>query len=163
MKNGWKCLASLAIALGLALIFALPAAAQNPAGVITYRQKIMGSMSGHLGGIGQILKNKLPYKDHIKRHAQAIAAMAALIPEVFPKGTGEGKTDALPAIWEDKATFDAAARNLAKEARKLAKVADTGDLSAIGKQAKATGKDGCGGCHKDFRQPKKKRKAWLKK
>ncbi len=153
----------LELAQGVTVVFTLPLEDQNHAGLITYRQKIMSSNGDHLGAIGQILKHKLPYKDHIQKHAEAIAAMAALIPDVFPAGSGKGKTDALAKIWEDKDKFEAAARNLGKEARKLAKAAASGDMAAIGKQAKSTGKNGCGGCHKDFRQPKKKRFAWKKK
>ena len=137
-------------------------AQDNAAGVIQYRQKVMGAVSGHMGGIGQILKHKLDYKAHIPQHASALADLAKLIPEVFPEGSGKGKTDALPKIWQDRSTFEKAARKLGDEASKLARVADGGNVGQIVAQVKKVGK-ACGGCHKKFRQPKKKRYSWKKK
>ena len=137
-------------------------AQDNVAGVIQYRQKVMGAVSGHMGGIGQILKHKLDYKAHIPQHASALAELAKLIPEIFPEGSGKGKTDALPKIWRDRSTFESAARKLGDEASKLAQVADGGNVGQIVAQVKKVGK-ACGGCHKKFRQPKKKRYSWKKK
>ncbi|MCZ6647225.1 MAG: cytochrome c [SAR324 cluster bacterium] len=137
-------------------------AQDNSAGIIQYRQKVMGAQSGHLGGIGQILKHSLPFKEDIPSHARAVANLAKLLPKLFPEGTGEGKTDALPKIWQDMDGFKKAAGKLEQEASKLAQVAQSGDSGAIMAQLKKTGK-ACGGCHKKFRQPKEKRKSWKKK
>lgn len=133
----------------------------NPVGVIQYRQKVMGAISGHLGGVGQILKHRLDYKAHIPQHARSLVELAKLLPDIFPEGSGKGKTDALPKIWQDMDGFKAAARKLGKEATILAKVAEGGDVDQILGQTKQVGK-ACGGCHKKFRQPKKKRYSWKK-
>lgn len=137
-------------------------AQENPAGVIQYRQRVMKAVGGHFGGIGQILKHKLDYKAHIPQHARALADLSKLIPDIFPEGSGKGKTDALPKIWQDRSTFEKAARKLGDEAAKLARVADGGTVGQIVAQVKKVGK-ACGGCHKKFRQPKKKRYSWKKK
>ena len=134
----------------------------NSAGVIQYRQKVMGANGGHMGGIGQILKHKLDFKAHIPPHARAMAELARMIPAIFPEGSGKGKTDALPKIWQDRNGFKSAARKLEDEANKLARVATGGDVGDIMAQVKKVGK-ACGGCHKKFRQPKKKRYSWKKK
>jgi cytochrome c556 len=149
-----------ALALGVATLFAGPVMAGEPAGVIQYRQKVMSAIGGHMGGIGAILKNKLPQTAHIEKHAGALAELAAMIPDIFPKGSGEGKTDALPSVWKDFKGFNAAASKLEEEAGKLAKVAMGG--GDVGAQVKKVGK-ACGGCHKEYRQPKKKRYSWKKK
>jgi len=163
MKNVLTIGMALALAGVMAGLSASTAFAQgNAAGVIQYRQKVMSAQSGHLGGIGQILKNGLDFTAHIPQHAQAIADLAKLIPDLFPDGTQKGKTDALSEIWQDRDDFKDKARALETEAAKLARVALSGDASAIGPQVKKVGK-ACGACHKKYRQPKKKRYAWKKK
>ena len=163
MKNALTIGMALALAGVMAGLSASTAFAQgNAAGVIQYRQKVMGAQSGHLGGIGQILKNKLDFTAHIPQHAQAISDLAKLLPDLFPDGTQKGKTDALPEIWQDRDDFKDKANALETEAAKLAQVARSGDASAIGAQVKKVGK-ACGGCHKKYRQPKKKRYSWKKK
>jgi cytochrome c556 len=121
----------------------------------------MKAISGHMGGVGQILKHKLDYKAHIPQHARSLAELAKLLPVIFPEGSGKGKTDALPKIWKDMDGFKAAARKMGKEATILAEVAEGGDVDQILGQTKKVGK-ACGGCHKKFRQPKKKRYSWKK-
>ena len=152
-----------ALALAFVFTYASHALAQdNAAGVIQYRQRVMKAMGGHMGGAGMILKHKLSFKADIPDHARAMARLAKMIPHLFPEGSGEGKTDALPKVWQDMDGLKKAARKLEKEATKLAQVAESGDMGAIGAQMKKTGK-ACGGCHKKFRQPKKKRYRWKKK
>jgi cytochrome c556 len=60
------------------------------------------------------------------------------------------KTDALPAIWTDRKTFDADMAKLVAESTKLSAVAGTGNAATIGAQMKAVGAT-CGACHRQFR------------
>ncbi|MEQ8345243.1 MAG: cytochrome c [Sneathiellaceae bacterium] len=86
--------------------------------------------------------------------AEAIAAWAAKIPGMFPKGSGEGDTAALPTIWTDWDGFTAAADANGKAAKHLAMVvADGGDAAAAGAALKALGGT-CGACHDKFRAKK---------
>lgn len=85
--------------------------------------------------------------------ATAMAAFASTIPSLFPAGSGEGETRAMPAIWTDWAGFEKAAMDNKAAAENLAKVAATGDAGAAGEALKAVGAS-CGGCHKPFRKPK---------
>lgn len=73
--------------------------------------------------------------------------------KMFPAGTGPSagvKTDALPVIWTDRATFDADMNKMIGETAKLVTVAGSGDTSALAAQFKATGMS-CGACHRQFR------------
>ncbi len=97
----------------------------------------------------------------VAENARKISAAAGKIAALFPKGTARGDFDekttrALPKIWQDWKGFEAAAVTLADESAKLAMVAAGGDAAAIGAQFGATGKMGCGGCHKPFRGAKVK-------
>jgi len=127
--------------------------AQSDEAFVEYRQNVMKTISGNMGAIGDTLKNKLPYQDNIATHAQGIHLASKLIESAFKKQISEGATDAKPDIWQDWDKFTAAAKTLGEESDKLAQVAESGDMEAIGAQVKALGK-ACGNCHKPFRKPK---------
>jgi cytochrome c556 len=127
--------------------------AQEDEAFIQYRQKVMTSISANMGAIGDILKNKLPYQSHIAVHAQEIQRMSTVIPEAFKKDIAAGKTDAKPEIWKEWDKFVAAANTMGLEAAELVKVAQNGNMEAIGAQVKKLS-DTCGNCHKPYRKPK---------
>ena len=120
-------------------------------GIIKYRQNVMKSTAGHMGAIVDILKNDLPLQAHILDHARSIQQNSKMTLAMFPKGTGLGNTKAKPAIWENWIKFEAAVEDVERESAKLAKVAESGDMEALAKQVRATGKT-CGGCHRNFRK-----------
>lgn len=86
--------------------------------------------------------------------AQAMLAYAKRIESLFPEGSGEGDTRALPAIWSDWDGFQKAAANHVAAVEQLVAAATSGDASAVGAQLKATGGT-CGACHKEYRAEKK--------
>jgi len=120
-------------------------------GIIKYRQNVMKSTAGHMGAIVDILKNDLPLQAHILDHARSIQQNSKMTLAMFPKGTGLGNTKAKPAIWENWSKFESAVQDFERESAKLAKVAESGDMEALAKQVRATGKT-CGGCHRNFRK-----------
>ena len=120
-------------------------------GIIKYRQNVMKSTAGHMGAIVDILKNRLPLADHIVDHARSIQQNSKMTLEMFPKGSGLGDTKAKPVIWENWSKFESAVKAFVRESAKLAKVAESGDMEALAKQVRATGKT-CGGCHRNFRK-----------
>lgn len=162
MNRANKLMWAAGLLVGLGMVLSLPAFADNPAAVIVYRQKVMSGQAAHMGAIAIIVKKKLSLGSHVAGHARSIAFTAGLLKDIFPEGTGKGKTNALPKIWSDRDGFLKAAKKLQMEAEKLADVAASGDMGAIANQRKNVGK-ACGGCHKKFRQPKDKMNAWKKK
>lgn len=141
--------------LGLVLMLT-GAQAQDDEHFLGYRQKVMQAIGASMGGIGDILKHKLPFAGHIETHASDISRMSTLIRDAFEKEITEGRTDAKPEVWQDWDKFAAAAEALQEESAKLADVASAGDMAAIGAQMKNLGK-ACGDCHKPFRKPKEER------
>jgi cytochrome c556 len=83
--------------------------------------------------------------------ANKIAEVAGLIPSLFPKGSDQGKTGALPAIWEKWDEFTKHADDLKSEATMLASAGQSGDIATVRAQFDKTAKV-CGACHKDFRK-----------
>ena len=120
-------------------------------GIIKYRQNVMESTAGHMGAIVDILKNDLPLQAHILDHARSIQQNSKMTLATFSKGTGLGNTKAKPAIWENWSKFESAVQDFERESAKLVKVAESGDMEALAKQVRATGKT-CGGCHRNFRK-----------
>ena len=120
-------------------------------GIIKYRKNVMESTAGHMGAIVDILKNDLPLQAHILDHARSIQQNSKMTLATFSKGTGLGNTKAKPAIWENWSKFESAVQDFERESAKLAKVAESGDMEALAKQVRATGKT-CGGCHRNFRK-----------
>lgn len=95
----------------------------------------------------------------IGRTAQAIALSAHQIPSLFPKGSTDPHSRALPAIWEnanwDK--FQQLAKQLEDQATSLSNAASAGDDENLQEKANkmfAT----CKACHDQFRKPENKKK-----
>ena len=120
-------------------------------GIIKYRQNVMKSTAGHLGAIVDILKNGLPLESHVSDHARSILQNSRMTLSMFPKGSGKGRTKSKQEIWENWSKFESAANDFERESAKLSEVAESGDMKALAKQVRATGKT-CSGCHRNFRK-----------
>ena len=140
---------SIASALLCAPIYA---SAQNEA-VITYRQKVMGSIGANMGAIGDILKFSLPYTANIARHAGQINAAASLIPSAFENNVAEGMTDAKSEIWDNWEQYEKYAQDLESAAGDLARAAESDDEIETMTAVESLG-GACKQCHDDFRKPK---------
>ena len=120
-------------------------------GIIKYRQNVMKSVSGHMGAIVDILKNDLPLKDHIVDHALSMQQISRMTLSMFPEGSGKGRTKSKQVIWGKWSEFESAAGDFERESIKLVEVAQSGNMEALSKQVRATGKT-CSGCHRNFRK-----------
>ena len=70
---------------------------------------------------------------------------------MFPEGSGKGRTKSKQVIWEQWSEFESAASDFERESIKLVEVAQSGDMEALSKQVRTTGKT-CSGCHRNFRK-----------
>jgi cytochrome c556 len=68
---------------------------------------------------------------------------------MFPAGSDKGDTLAAPAIWTDRAGFDAINNKTVDAATKMAAAARAGDRAAVGDQFKVMAGT-CGECHQKF-------------
>ena len=129
------------------------ALAQSDEAYIQYRQKVMKSLGTHISAIGDIVKHKLPHQKDIATHGKAMQLASTLIESAYKKEITAGKTDAKPEIWQEWDKYIAAAKKLEDESRKLAEVAESGDMAAIKAMVKQVG-ESCGGCHQPYRKSK---------
>jgi len=144
----------------LPLIFlvlgALPAQAQGE-GAIKYRKAVMKAVGGHMGAIAGIVKGKVKgSKKEMEVLSHAMRDLARITPLIFPEGSDFGETRALEDIWKKPKEFKKVLGVFLAEATKLAKISHSGNRAAFGAQFKTMGKNACGGCHKNFREKKKK-------
>ena len=128
-------------------------AADEPANVIKYRQKVMSGISAHIGSIAAVLSGEVSYTGHVAAHARAMHDASLMIDDIFPAGSGVGETRAKPEIWQNRAKFEAATKAFQAASKELARIAETGDMAAVGAQLNKVG-EACGGCHKPFRKKK---------
>ena len=128
------------------------------AAIIAKRRGDMLALSGNMKKIvGYLRANKGGPKD-VADSAKRIAMIAKNLPGLFPAGTGlakyPGVTGAKPAVFDKHGDFKKAAMRLASLASNLANAASAGGAGKvqISKAFGPVGKEGCGGCHKDYRQ-----------
>ena len=88
----------------------------------------------------------------MSRAAQSLSEWGALLPTLFPAGTGPGvvRTRARTEIWSDRADFEQRARDFSEAAGRLAGAAAAGDMTTGRMEWDATW-EGCNACHERYR------------
>ena len=143
---GFAAVAVAAVALGATAVLAQ----QNP---IEQRQGLMKLNGRHAGILTRMVRGTDPF-DAAKVNAgfDQWADTAAKFGALFPDSSKTGDTRALPAVWSERAKFDAAVAKFAKD------VADNRAKALTGvdglKTAVAAVGENCGGCHETFRKPR---------
>lgn len=139
-------LAGLALSLGALTT----AQAADP---VAERQALMKANAAATKTIIQMVQGKEPFDAAAAQAAfEKIAADMKTFPSLFPEGSDQGKTTASPAIWQDKAGFEALAAKLGADATAGAAAA-AGGLDAVKASAAAIGSS-CQSCHEKFRVKK---------
>jgi cytochrome c556 len=137
-------LAVAALAIGATAV----TAQQDP---IKARQALMKA-NGQQAGIGaKMVKGEEPFSLDKAKKVFATYQDVAKAHQLFPDSSKTGDTAALPAVWDNKADFDARLTKLANEAK--AAEAATTDLDSFKTQF-ATVMKNCGGCHETYRKKK---------
>lgn len=144
------------IIVGLALTgfigVGLAVAKEDP---IKERQELMETTGKAMGAVSAMMKGEKPYDATV-----AAASMKTIGTDIekfitlFPAGSETGgKTRAKPEIWKNMKDFTDWGKQLKEDAGKAETVAAQG-MDAFKPAFAAVGKS-CGGCHDDYRAPKK--------
>ena len=89
--------------------------------------------------------------------AEKLAATARQIPALFPEGSlNPAKSAAKPEIWQKRAEFDAAAKNMETLSLQMRDAAKSNNGTQMQALVKDYGRLACGTCHTPFRVPPKK-------
>lgn len=145
-----KIVTALALAALAASLGATAVLAQQDA--LEARKALMKGNGREAGAMVRMTKGEVPF-DAAKVNAafDQWTATAAKFPSLFPPNAKEGETRALPAIWTERAKFEAEVAKFAKDvADNRAKA--VANLDGLKVAMAAIGKD-CGSCHESFRKP----------
>lgn len=130
----------------------IPAGAETtPENSIKYRKAVMDAMAGHTSAFSMIAFGMVDQPEFLEGHANALADAGAQLSILFPEGSGEGDTHALPEIWDDADKFSEAVAKGEKASADLRAAAASGDKKAIVGAFKALGQS-CKGCHESYRE-----------
>ena len=133
--------------LGLATLASTGALGSE--GDVDYRHYSMEAIGGHMQAIVKILRQEVPHSEHLSLHANAIADMARIAPDLFPEGS-QGR-EALPAIWEQPEDFAERLDDFHSAAEAFKKAAASGDPAMIGSAIGGLGQS-CKDCHDSYRE-----------
>ena len=148
------------IVLSAAIIALAPAglSQESSSGVpggdaIAARQASLDMSSITFRSMGEAVKSGREAKS-VGYPAAALAKWAKALPKMFPPGTGAGETSvfsqALPAVWRDRAGFDEAAANYAAATARLAALAVANDTPGFTKQLDEVDR-ACSTCHSRYK------------
>lgn len=152
--SGTKLSAALALGAAFALTSLGAAMAQDGATIIVQRQALMKLQPANLGAIKAAIDSKDAKRmTDAAKQAEALEFAAKVIPTFFPKGSDgkAGKTNALDKVWADPAGFKKAADGMGGLAKSLGEALKSGDAGKAMAAFGVLGKEGCGGCHGDYR------------
>ena len=118
------------------------------ADAISERQAAMKTIGQTMKGLTAMANGDVDFDANTaKMGLMQIESAAAQLPNLYPEGSGEGETEASPAIWTDNAKFTEVLNKFVADTKVDAVPADSFELSdkldVISTNCKA--------CHADFR------------
>ncbi|HUD27670.1 MAG TPA: cytochrome c [Novosphingobium sp.] len=147
-------LAVLGMSAALVAVTGTIAVAASPATTaVTTRQANFKKMGGAMKVLKDQISSGTISKPQAVAAAKTLAATGRAQAALFPNGSGASsgvKTDALPAVWSNRAAFDGQMKAFIAQADKMVVAANSGNLDAVTAQFKAVGGT-CASCHKQFR------------
>lgn len=141
--------------VGLAIVGAIASAGiahQGASGVVKERMDGMKAMASALGGVIAMARGEAAFDAaRIDVAAGTIAEHAEAMVALFPAGTDHPPTRALATVWAEPGEFEAAASELARAGRALAR-AGAGGLEEVRPALAVVGR-ACSSCHERYRAP----------
>ena len=127
-------------------------AAPTPQQIVAARQAGFSMSAATMAGLSAALAGTAPVKAQAFP-ARGLAKWAAAMPALFPEATASvTPSRAKPAIWQNRADFDAKAADFAKAAAALAAAAAADDKDAYA-AALASTAAACKACHDSYQAP----------
>ena len=140
---------TLMVAVVGALVAGGAALALAQADVIKERQDNRKQVAAAMRSVKGVIDSKGDTKAVVEAAAK-MKTLEAAFDKQFPAGSDKGDTKALPTVWSDMASFQAASKNADAAFDKLAVAAGSGDLAAVTAAFGEAGK-ACGACHEKYR------------
>lgn len=118
--------------------------------LVNERRALMKSISADFTAIGQALRADGNPVTYALPYVRSIEAKAALIPDLFPEGTGKEsglKTRANALIWKDFEKFTRDAAALGSAMAGLAGIIESSGRIVALERFRKLGRETCGNCH----------------
>lgn len=168
---GFRLAGAVAVAAGIALAAGTTVQATDPVAVqladatkmaaVKERQELMKSIGGNMKTLTEYVKGEGGHSaEAAETAAMKINELAGRIPAAFETEASLSEMDAVgknrgkPEIWLMWDEFVESAKTLETKSADLAGVIKGGDMAAVQAAFGDMGKNGCGGCHEEFRGPK---------
>ena len=119
---------------------------------LKYRKSLYQVIAWNVGPMGAMAQGKAAYDAaEFARRAEAVAFLAPMLPEGYPEESrGVEGSKLKPAMWQNRADFDAKLQDLVERSAALSKVAAGGD-EAASKQAFFDMANTCKACHDKYK------------
>ncbi len=142
-------------AAGAASLSAAAMAHDGATGIVMHRMEAMKEISESMKVLAAMVKGEKPFDaDMVHGSAVIMANHAKHMPHMFPEGSLDKPTEALPVIWARWDDFTGIAKKMETDALALAETGKTASsaqdiMPALGEVGKS-----CKACHQDFRLAK---------
>jgi cytochrome c556 len=147
----------LAVATLLAsTVFCAPVLAQGQPTrgeqMLKYRKAVYQAIAWNFGPMAGMAQGKIPFDStEFALRAGRVAALTPMLAESYgPESKDVSGSRAKPALWSNRADFDAKMRDLVERSATLAKVAGGGD-EAKSKAAFFDAANTCKACHDEYK------------
>jgi len=128
---------------------------EQATGVVKERMELMKANGKAMKALSAMVKGESPYNAaEVKMLATSIQSNSSQVPKLFPEGSLQPPTEALPTIWQDWPKFESLTRQLGETSGAVADAAD-GGLGTVVPAFVGLAKT-CNACHTDFRKKKEK-------
>ncbi len=124
-------------------------------GVVKDRMDMMGEIARSMKTIGKMIKGVDSYNaKKAKAAALEIYGHMSHMTDMFPEGSTEKPSEALPVIWDDWDEFVALSNQLKDDSKLLSELAGTADSADTIKSQFGLVAKSCSSCHEKFRLKK---------
>lgn len=128
---------------------------EQATGVVKERMELMKANGKAMKALSAMVKGESPYSAaEVKTLASSIQSNSNQVLKLFPEGSLQPPTEALPNIWQDWPKFESLVRQMGETSGAVANAADSG-LGAVVPAFASLAKT-CNACHTDFRKKKEK-------
>jgi cytochrome c556 len=142
--------------VAVAAVLCVPARADGPPSrgeqAVTYRKALYQVIAWNMRPMGAMAQDKMPFNaQEFALRAERVAELAPMLAEAYPpESQGVANSKLKPAMWANRADFDAKLKDLVDRSAALAQVAKGGDAART-KAAFFSLGDACKACHDKYK------------
>ena len=125
---------------------------EGATGLIAERMAVMTNIGRELKAIADLLAGSELDIATLAQHAEVLHENCHKVQNMFPLGSFDHHSHALPTIWEKPEEFADKMRQPHRATEKLTAIVASGDRAMIMASFEAV-RDTCRGCHETFRKP----------